>query len=110
MSVALGKIQQLAEYIALSGDTAEDRVLELSLDKLMAREVFRLAAQQRRLRAQLTEFERRYGLSSRDFYDRFEQGEMGDDADFVEWSATYEMVENLNTRLAVLRGRRSDRR
>lgn len=85
-------------------------MLELTLDKVVAREMSRLAAQQRRLRAQLTEFERRYGLSSRDFYDRFEQEQMGDDADFVEWSATYEMVENLNTRLAVLRGRRSDRR
>lgn len=96
--------------LTLNGETTEDRGLELTLDKVVAREMSRLAAQQRRLRAQLTEFERRYGLSSRDFYDRFEQGEMGDDADFVEWSATYEMVENLNTRLAVLRGRRSDRR
>ena len=94
----------------MNGGTTEGRGLELTLDRVVAREMSRLAAQQRRLRAQLTEFERRYGLSSRDFYDRFEQGEMGDDADFVEWSATYEMVENLNARLAVLRGRRSDRR
>ena len=107
MSVALERIQQLAEYVALSGDTIEDRVLELALDKLMSREVSRLATQRRRLQAQLAEFERRYGLSSRDFYERFERGELGDDADFVEWSATYEMVENLNTRLAVLRSGKS---
>jgi len=107
MSVALGKIQQLAQYVTLRGDTLEDRGLELALDKLMAREVFRLAAQQRRLRAQLTEFERRYDLSSRDFYDRFEQGEVGDDADFVEWSATHEMMENLDTRPDILRGSKS---
>jgi hypothetical protein len=84
--------------------------LELTLDKVVAHEMSRLAAQQRRLRAQLTEFERRYDLSSSDFYDRFEQGERGDDADFVEWSATYEMMENLDTRPAILCGRRSDRR
>ncbi|MBC8446590.1 MAG: hypothetical protein H8D78_02465 [Chloroflexi bacterium] len=110
MSVALGRIQQLAEYVALGGDAAENRVLELALDKIMAREESRLVAQRTRLQAQLTEFERRYNLSSADFYHRFEQGDMGDDADFVEWSATYEMVENLNARLVILRDKRSDKR
>jgi len=42
-------IQQLAEYVALSGDTIEDRMLELALDKLMSREASRLAAQRKRL-------------------------------------------------------------
>lgn len=91
----------------MNGGTTEGRGLELTLDRVVAREMSRLAAQQRRLRAQLTEFERRYSLSSRDFYARFERGEMGDDTDFVEWSATHEMLENLDTRLDILRGGRN---
>jgi len=75
----------------------------------MAREESRIMAQRTRLQAQLSEFERQYNLSSAAFYQRFEQGDMGDDADFVEWSATYEMVENVNTRLAILRNKKSDR-
>jgi hypothetical protein len=103
MSVALERIQQLAEYITVRGESAEDRVLELALDKIVALEEARLVAQKERLQAQLVHFEGQYGMSSEDFYERFEGGKMGDDADFVEWSATYEMVENLDTHLAILR-------
>jgi hypothetical protein len=53
-----------------------------------------------RLQQQLADFERRYGMESGDFYARFERGDLGDAAGFVEWSATYEMVEKLNKRLA----------
>jgi hypothetical protein len=50
----------------------------------------------------LAEFERQYDLASDEFYTRFERGELGDATDFVEWSATYEMIQNLEDRLAVL--------
>jgi len=60
--------------------------------------------QKERLERQLAGFERRYNLVSEEFYARFEQGELGDAVDFVEWSATYEMLQNLEDRLAVLSG------
>jgi len=76
--------------------------VELALDKLLARETANIAAQKTRLEAQLVEFEHQYHLPSREFYERFERGELGDDTDFVEWSATFEMVQNLQRRLDVL--------
>ncbi len=53
-----------------------------------------------RLEQQLANFERQYARESGDFYARFERGELGDAADFVEWSATYEMAAELNKHLA----------
>jgi len=55
----------------------------------------RLTSQQARLEQQLAEFERRYSISSKEFHEKFERGELGDAMDFVEWSATYEMAANL---------------
>lgn len=61
-----------------------------------------LVALKARLEQQLAEFERKYSLDSEEFYERFERGELGDAMDFVEWSATYAMVENLKRQLSVL--------
>jgi hypothetical protein len=58
-------------------------------------DVYNLRSQIVRLRDQLAVFENRYGLTTPEFYERFEHGEMGDDADFFEWSATWEMVQDL---------------
>ncbi len=55
-----------------------------------------------RLVSQLREFEKQYRLISKEFYARYEKGELGDDMDFVEWAATVEMVANADRRLTLL--------
>ena len=109
MSAVLSKIKRLEEYVSLTGESAQDRVWEQALDKLLAREVTHLTEQKTRLQTQLTEFEQQYDLASDEFYTRFERGELGDATDFVEWSATYEMIQNLEDRLAVLSGEKADK-
>lgn len=52
-----------------------------------------------RLEQQLANFERQYAMESGDFYARFERGDLEDAADFVEWSATFEMLGNLRKQL-----------
>ncbi len=52
-----------------------------------------------RLSEQIVEFERHYSLNSKDFYTRYENGEKGDDTDFIEWASTIEMLENINKRI-----------
>ncbi len=52
-----------------------------------------------RLEQQLADFEKQYTMKSVDFYKQFEHGDLGDAADFVEWSATFEMLENLRKQL-----------
>ncbi len=101
MNATLEKVRRLEQYVATS-ESAVDPVLDMAVDKLLERESARLFALKSRLTEQLAELEIRYGMKSVDFYARYERGEMGDDTDFVEWSATVEMLENANKRLAVL--------
>ena len=102
MSTVLSKVKRLEEYMASTNASSLDNVLELTIDKLLDRETSRLISQKARLEQQLADFELRYSLSSEEFYERFEQGELGDAMDFVEWSATYEMAANLQRRLSIL--------
>jgi len=102
MSTVLSKVKRLEEYIASTNASSMDRVLELTIDKLLERETSRLISQKARLEQQLAEFERKYSLDSEEFYEKFERGELGDTMDFVEWSATYEMVTNLRRQLSIL--------
>ena len=96
------KIKLLEQYWA--SEERVDPVFEKTMDKLIEREVTRLLELKVRLEQQLGQFENQHVIKSPEFHARFERGEMGDAMDFIEWSATYEMVVNLNQRLALLRG------
>jgi hypothetical protein len=102
MSAVREKVKRLEQSFAFDDVTA-DRVLEQTVDKLLEREAVRLIELRTRLEHQLAEFEQRYSIKSPDFYARFERGELSDATDFVERSATCEMIANLNKRLALLR-------
>jgi hypothetical protein len=67
----------------------------MSIDEILQRKHEQSQNKIARLRDQLAVFESRYGLTTPEFYERFESGEMSDDADFFEWSATWEMVQDL---------------
>jgi hypothetical protein len=101
MMTTLEKVRRLEQYIAVSSSVV-DPVLDISIDKILAREIERARKLQARLVKQLAEFEERYGFKSADFYARYESGEMGDEMDFVEWSATVEMLTNAERRLTLL--------
>jgi hypothetical protein len=52
----------------------------------------------------LMAYEQRYQMSSADFYARYQNGELGDTADFVEWAGDYQhylqFKEELEQKLA----------
>jgi hypothetical protein len=77
-------------------------VVDQSVNKLIALE--RAAAQRalEDLRQRLSVFEGHYQMSSEDFYQRFRAGELGDAAEFVEWSVFCEMVDSVRERLELL--------
>ncbi len=101
MTAVLEKVQRLERYIQLTNGQV-DQVLESTIDKVLDREQQRLLRQKARLKSQIADFEARYGWTSEEFYPRFEQGELGDDTDFIEWSATIEMVKNLQRTIDLL--------
>lgn len=47
------------------------------------------------LEMHLKAFEQHYQMQSEDFYRRFQQGQLGDSADFFEWSAVYAMHQSV---------------
>ncbi len=97
----LEKVRKLERYVS-TGNAAVDPVLDLVMNKLMAREKDRMRALQSRLENDLLLFEKNYAISSEAFFQRYEKGEMGDAMDFVEWSATWEMLRNTEKRLTLL--------
>ncbi|MCL1470724.1 hypothetical protein [Argonema antarcticum] len=96
----LEKLQRL-ETLCRQGYASD--IVELTLDKIIAYEIANAQKQAAELHAELQVFEVQYKISSQDFYSRFRQGEMGDDVDFVEWSAFYEMWLSVQQRLEILR-------
>ncbi len=101
MISTLEKIRRLEEYLALNNSNI-DPVFETTIDKLLIREHNRLIELKTRLTNELSEFEKQYDLESDDFYQQYEEGELGDVMDFVEWAATVEMVTNVRRRLELL--------
>jgi hypothetical protein len=99
----LEKVQKLKRYLALLNPETEP-VIDMAIDKLLNREGLRLRELKATLHSQLTEFEKKYGISTEIFGERFERGEMGDDMDSIEWSATTEMLRNVENHLSLLTG------
>ncbi len=54
------------------------------------------------LKDELLRFEKNYKMSSDEFYRWFERGEMGDEEDYFEWSAMYQMYKKSEERLTML--------
>lgn len=58
----------------------ELRIIEYSIKKTMER---------------LKSFEEKYNMSSEEFYEKFEKGELGDSQEFMLWASEYEALKVL---------------
>ncbi len=45
----------------------------------------------------LAQLELRHKLDSQEFFTRFQQGEMGDDIEFMRWATKYEIYQEMKT-------------
>lgn len=54
------------------------------------------------LQIDLKNFEKKYNLSSEEFFQKFDSGELGDEEDFIIWAGLYEMLNKNINRLAEL--------
>ena len=43
----------------------------------------------------LTLLEQKHGLSSPEFYERYQRGEMGDEIEFMRWASKFEIYEEM---------------
>lgn len=101
MEATLEKIKYL-EHVYVGGDG--DDFMDRALRKLVAHQLAEDKAALSTLRADLVELERRYGLRSEEFAQRYRQGYLDDSADFVEWNALYRMFMKLQARLNIIQG------
>lgn len=82
-------------------------LMERTLAKLLRHEADACQAQLRQLRADLAAFEQKYQRSSKEFYQQFQAGQIGDAMDYVEWASLVQMMDNLTKRLRLLGGETS---
>jgi hypothetical protein len=97
----LRKVKLLEEYIAADA-SAIDPAVKLAVEELLKREACRMDELKQRLLRQKTDLEKKYGMSSEEFNGRYENGTMGDEMDYVEWSATVYMLSGIEKRLSLL--------
>ena len=96
--------QRLAALAQLYQQGQPSALIERTLDKVLAYEAETCRVQLAQLQADLTEFEQRYGLSSAEFYRRFQAGQTDDRMDYVEWASLVQMADNAQKRLRLLTG------
>ena len=70
-------------------------VMDRTLDKLLTYEAEQSQAQLDELTTELSEIEHKYGMTSDEFYRRFQTGQTDDRMDFVEWVSLVQMAANL---------------
>ena len=97
-------IDQLKILENLTKADGGSELLERSLAKIIAYEIYLSKQQAAELEAELEKIETQYKMRSVEFYRRFQNGDFGDDVDFVEWSCFYKMKVSLEKRLEVLEG------
>lgn len=95
-SNVLAKLHVL-EHIYQEG--YHSQLLEQTLNKIFDVERSQALQESYELHQQLQIFEQRYHISSEEFYRRFHAGELGDQADYFEWSAYCNMYNSVKKRL-----------
>ena len=83
------KLQVLQDIY--SEEAELDQILGKLLDVALDKHRFRLE----RYEDDLREFEARYEMDSKTFYQRFEAGELGDSMEFFEWAGILELREDI---------------
>jgi hypothetical protein len=74
----------------------------LLADEFIDYHINRLKREIVRMQIALNKFEVKYQMKSNIFYERLENGELGDDKDFVLWSGIYELQMDSQRELAQL--------
>lgn len=75
---------------------------ERFIQNIIAHEVLELKRGIVNMKMDLKDFEEKYNMSSVEFYQKFDCGQLGDDEDFMIWAGIYEMLLRSKERLAEL--------
>jgi hypothetical protein len=84
-------------------DGFRDKVTDAVLLRVASSQVARDEAALRDIERDLSELEQQYKMPSDEFFDRWQAGKLDDTADFMDWSALYQMACEVRERLTLLR-------
>jgi len=102
MNVTLDKLKRIERLI--QDYPAADGVLELTIDKILQREINKLNLHISNFVVQIKQWEDLYKMDSQTFLEKFESGIIGDQVDFVEWASTLEMKSKSEKYISTLQG------
>lgn len=77
----------------------ESPELDLILNKLIEVSIQNVKKKVLEYENILKEFEGKYKLKSKEFYTKFESGEIGDSMDYIEWSGIYELYTKAQSKI-----------
>lgn len=96
-------LHQLKLLEALHQQGGSHAMIEQTLDKIIDQELSVAQQKKAELDRDLQEFEARYDMPSEIFMERFQTGSLGDDLDFVEWSAFFRLHQSLQCQIDLLK-------
>lgn len=79
-----------------------DRFLDNALRKIVDRQIARDEADLARINEELSSFETRFGMTSDQFWQQYQRGQLNDTEDFTEWNVFCRMRQRILTRLGIL--------
>lgn len=80
-----------------------ERPLKPLIEAALANEVRLLEVGIRQTQQRLTEFESRYSMSSDEFKSRFEDDNLDETLDYIEWVGETRLLQRLKDKVAILR-------
>ncbi len=75
---------------------------ELLFDKFIEYHINRIKREIARMQFQLEKYEAKYKIKTIDFYKQFENGELGDETDYMMWAGIYELQLDSKNKLSKL--------
>ena len=97
----LEDIRILEKYIESNGT---DALTKKAIKKLISHSLQKERRDLARVKEKLDRFEKKYGMSSAQFHERFHHGELGDAEDSFVWDALFETSERIAARIELLKG------
>lgn len=98
-TISTGSLDRL-QRLQLSG--YGDRFLDSALRKIVDRQIARDEADLVRIDEELRSFEARYEMTSDQFWQQYQRGQLNDTEDFTEWNVFFKMRERVLARLEIL--------
>ncbi len=98
--MAMASVHSLERLMRVGLDTP---FVQNALEKLVQDQIAHEVAELERLRPRLAEYESRFGMTSVEFFERYQGGKIGDEMDYFEWNVLYKMFLDSQQRLGYLR-------